>query len=83
MTKLLMVFLVAIGTCGLAFAQNEESEEARQTAEKARRRHFPGGRDEQELTVQAVLPSPSRTPQDPKMETGSKAKEPVQDDLHD
>lgn len=70
---------------GIAHAQNEESEEARQASEKAKRRHYPGGRDEQELTVQAVIPQPTRYPQDPKPEAAGakKQQEAPSDEGHD
>lgn len=31
-------------------------------ADKVRRKHYPGGRDEEDLTVQASLPQPVRSP---------------------
>lgn len=50
----------------LAGAQADDTDEARIAAEKAKRRKYPGGRDEQELTVQAVLPATTRYPEAPK-----------------
>lgn len=77
------LILTVVLVTGVAGAQTEESEETRLAAEKAKRRHYAGGKDEQELTVQAVLPQPSRYPADPKAAPTETAKEPVQDDLHD
>ena len=52
-----------------ALSQGEESDEARVAAEKAKHRKYPGGRDEQELTVQAALPQSTRNPEAPKVQT--------------
>jgi|GEM_PF-4488032 len=79
---LLLVFVV-LAIAGSAVAQTEESEEARLAAEKTKRRHYAGGKDEQELTVQAVLPQPTRYPADPKAAPAGAQKEPAQEDLHD
>jgi hypothetical protein len=82
MMRLILAVLVLV-FAGSAFAQNDETEEARLNAEKAKRRHYAGGKDEQELTVQAVLPQPTRYPADPKPVAASQAKESAQEDLHD
>ena len=74
--------VMAVKFVSVARAQNEESEEARQTAEKAKRRHYPSGRDEQELTVQASIPMTSRYPVDPKAVTGKEKVQPA-DEGHD
>ncbi|MES2855152.1 MAG: hypothetical protein V4692_04780, partial [Bdellovibrionota bacterium] len=52
-----------LSSAGFAAAQEpEESEEATLaatlSAERAKKRIYPGGRDEQDLTVQASLPLP-------------------------
>jgi hypothetical protein len=78
-----ILVLLLLMTTGLAHAQTEETEEGRLSSEKAKRRHYAGGRDEQELTVQVVLPVPTRYPQDVKPAAAGAAKEPVQEDLHD
>lgn len=82
--RVLALVLVLVSVVGSAFAQMDETEEARLSAEKAKRRHYAGGKDEQELTVQAVLPVPTRYPQDVKASAAAgAAKEQTQDDLHD
>jgi hypothetical protein len=83
--KIAAVFLLAvIGlSSDLANAQNEESEEGRSASDKAKRRRYPGGKDEQELTVQAVLPVTSRYPQDPKVAPAAPSKDQPPEDLHD
>ncbi len=80
LVRVLMMALVLISVSS-AFAQ-DDSEEARQNAEKAKRRHYAGGKDEQELTVQATLPSPTRYPQDVTKATGA-AKPVEQEDARD
>ncbi len=80
----LLLALTVVAIAGSAVAQTEESEEARLAAEKTKRRHYAGGKDEQELTVQAVLPQATRYPADPKAApAGGTQKEPAQEDLHD
>jgi hypothetical protein len=64
-------------------AQSDESEESRQASEKAKRRRYAGGKDEQELTVQVVLPAPSRYPVDPKPLPVTTGKEQPAEDIHD
>jgi hypothetical protein len=81
--RVLALVLVLVSVVGSAYAQMDETEEARLNAEKAKRRHYAGGKDEQELTVQAVLPVPTRYPQDVKPAAAGAAKEQTQDDLHD
>lgn len=58
-----------ISTSVLAFAQDDTNETVEATmaaslaAERAKKRNYPGGRDEQDLTVQASLPQPARAPE--------------------
>ena len=56
-------------TASFAYAQADDNDEARSAAEKAKHRRYPGGRDEQELTVQTVLPVMTRYPEAPKVPT--------------
>lgn len=74
--------LIVIGGVAVQ-AQTDESEEARQATEKAKRRHYAGGKDEQELTVQAVLPVASRYPLDPKSLPVTTGKEKPAEEIHD
>ncbi len=64
-------------------AQTDESEESRQASEKAKRRRYAGGKDEQELNVQALLPVTSRYPVDPKPLPVTTGKERPAEDIHD
>lgn len=59
-------FALVTSLAEVALAQNEDSDDSRITAEKAKHRKYPGGRDEQELTVQATLPQTSHYPEAPK-----------------
>lgn len=79
----LSISLLAVVVTPFAYAQNEESEEARQAAEKAKRRRYPGGRDEQELTVQAVLPVTTRYPESPKPVTPGQKNQSNDDEVRD
>lgn len=66
----LVVGTVLIGIAApVGFARAEDDDEDFGTAtvrsgplDRARHRLYPGGRDEQDLTVQATLPQPSRSP---------------------
>ena len=81
LTSIIFAFVVANGLSTLARAQ-DESEEARVNAERAKHRRYPGGRDEQELTVQAVLPQPTRNPEAPKPQAAKPAAG-SEDETHD
>ena len=75
---------IAIGLVGLsAHAQYDDlgvsiaAEETRD--QKSKRRAYPGGRDEEELKVQASLPQPSRDPDVRAAATTAPADEPAHD----
>ncbi len=77
------LMMVAATSVVASFAQSqpEETDEARAAMEKAKHRRYPGGRDEQELTVQTVLPVVTRYPESPK---AAVAPTPESDtDIHD
>jgi hypothetical protein len=59
------VLFVALGSFGYSARAQEQSSDLLSpaiVAERAEKRLYPGGRDEQELVVRSRLPQPSRSP---------------------
>jgi hypothetical protein len=60
----------ASGAAGEASDEDDEVQSL-PSADRAKRHLYPGGRDEQELTVQATLPQPTRNPESQGQTTSS------------
>lgn len=68
MIRLFVLILTLLGPIGFSFAEEqaqlpketELSEQAKQVRIRAKKRLYPGGRDEEPLQVQEQLPNPSR-----------------------
>ena len=64
LSVLALFLLVAVGNALAAQAADDEDDLAAptHTLEKAKHHFYPGGRDEDDLVVQATLPQPTRSP---------------------
>jgi hypothetical protein len=77
-------FLAVVSTGGSALAQSDElgvsiADGQETQDQKSKRRAYPGGRDEEELKVQASLPQPSRDPDVRAAATSAPVDEPAHD----
>lgn len=66
MMLLLVLSVATASLVSLKVLAQAEDEESSITAERAKNRRYSGGRDEQDLTVQASLPLPTRNADAPR-----------------
>lgn len=80
--KIFFIAAVVLSLGRMAFAQTDDlgvSIAQDNVDTKVKRRNYPGGRDEEDLKVQATLPQPSRDPDVRAAATSAPADEPAHD----